>query len=129
MTFNFHHQNNIRDSIINKRNKLKDGNIKGTSTNTRKTIEINNQKNINYNKSNQIILNNGLLKNDTYESVCSPEDVEERIKLAQLDEIVANSNNDTIDSMNNNRQLKRTISAPVSNGKFEMFIEQKSHVN
>lgn len=42
--------------------------------------------------------------NDTYESVCAPEDTEERMKFAQR-----NSNS----SNNHNRLLKRVVSAPV----------------
>lgn len=84
-----------------------------------------------------IIVNTNQLKNDTYESVCSPEDTAERTKVAQRHSIavngngngiaptaIANNSNGTmpsIGSANNNanmaidnRALKRVISAPVA---------------
>lgn len=83
-------------------------------------------------KSNNVHINNNQLKNDTYESVCSPEDVAERTKTAQRHSIAVNgnntistihahssnssmpSNNNNCSTSNNNRILKRVISAPVA---------------
>lgn len=82
-----------------------------------------------------IIVNTNQLKNDTYESVCSPEDTAERTKVAQRHSIAVNGNgiaptaiaNNSIGTMpstgsgannanitNDNRALKRVISAPVA---------------
>lgn len=82
-------------------------------------------------KAANVIINNNQLKNDTYESVCSPEDVAERTKMAQRHSIAVNGNNTISTSnahnsnssmpsnancstSNNNRVLKRVISAPVA---------------
>lgn len=107
-------QNN-RDNILNKKNKLNDGN-----KNIKKSNEIAAQKS---NANNQS-------KNDTYESVCPPpDDSAERLKMAQRHSIGVTGNN-TVSSTtpngilngsmpsngncNNNRLLKRVISAPAA---------------
>lgn len=82
-------------------------------------------------KSNNIVVNQNQLKNDTYESVCSPEDTAERTKVAQRHAIAVNGNgaaptahighlsggtmpaNGTA-AAGDNRALKRVISAPVA---------------
>lgn len=72
---------------------------------------FNNKKN-NISKNNH--LNNSFNKNDTYESVCSPEDIAERNKqLAQRNGMMHTNNT----GLNNNRLLKRVVSAPVSSDK------------
>lgn len=72
---------------------------------------FNNKKN-NISKNNH--LNNSFNKNDTYESVCSPEDIAERNKqLAQRNGIIHTNNT----SLNNTRLLKRVVSAPAASDK------------
>lgn len=73
-----------------------------------------------YNKRKDYYGSNSKLQNDTYESVCSPEDTEERIKLAQRNSnssnsvlMMMNGNQGNSGSGNNNRLLKRVVSAPV----------------
>lgn len=74
----------------------------------------------NANKNTNAVANNSQLKNDTYESVCSPEDVAERTKMAHRHSIAVNNNtistpaNNSQNQNNNNRVLKRVVSAPVA---------------
>lgn len=77
---------------------------------------FNNKKN-NISKNNH--LNNSFNKNDTYESVCSPEDIAERNKqLAQRNGIIhTNNNNNNNNPLNNTRLLKRVVSAPAASDK------------
>lgn len=107
--------NGNRDNVLNKRNKLNE-NGKGN--------KFENPK-----KSNESNAMNNQLKNDTYESVCSPEDVAERTKMAQRHSLnssggssgfggssnasIATSNSGS-SAMNNGRMLKRVVSAPVA---------------
>ncbi|XP_055298609.1 putative uncharacterized protein DDB_G0277255 isoform X5 [Sitodiplosis mosellana] len=131
--------NNNRD-LMTKKNKLNDTN-KGKYDNSKKPTDtqLNNMVVSNNNASQKpnhnVIINNNQLKNDTYESVCSPEDTAERIKMAQRHSIAVNNtistatnaHNNSNSSMpsnancsnsnngnNNNRPLKRVISAPVA---------------
>lgn len=113
---------NNRDSIVHKRNKLNDV----TKGNTRKpnndTQFNNNSKKNNIVKNNQL---NGALKNDTYESVCSPEDVAERTKMAQRHSLNNCNGNNSIGSnsssssgsmaLNNARNFKRGVSSSPPN--------------
>ncbi|KAG4074377.1 hypothetical protein HA402_008786 [Bradysia odoriphaga] len=93
---------NNHDNIIHKRNKLNE-----KQDNQKKLNDIFNNKKNNISKNNH--LNNSFNKNDTYESVCSPEDIAERNKqLAQRNALIQSNNN----SLNNTRLLKRVVSAP-----------------
>lgn len=105
-SFCFPFQNlNNRETILNKRNKLNDT----KNDNAIKMNDIFNNKQNNIIKNNQ--LNNGTtIKNDTYESVCSPEDIAERNKQAQRHTMTTNNM-----ALNNGRLLKRVVSAPVHN--------------
>lgn len=62
-----------------------------------------------YNKRKEYYGSTSKLQNDTYESVCAPEDTEERNQVAQRNGMVAANN----PNINNNRLLKRVVSAPV----------------
>lgn len=53
-------------------------------------------------KTSNIIINNNQLKNDTYESVCSPEDTAERNKVAQRHAIAVNGNSTAPSPIGNN---------------------------
>lgn len=78
---------------------------------------------------------NSKLQNDTYESVCAPEDTEERNQAAQrngnallMNQAAATSTNtNNQNHNNNNRLLKRVVSAPVGietpKGERESFRE------
>lgn len=127
--FSLQNLNNRDTSIVQKRNKLND---KHDNQRKKNDIFLNN-KATNINKNNQ--MNNGTPKNDTYESVCSPEDVAERNKLAQRHAIISSTNgnnhnhsavnhgsvsqtntinnNNASAALNNGRLLKRVVSAPV----------------
>ena len=122
---------------MTKKNKLNDTN-KGKYDNSKKPTDtqLNNMVVSNGNGSQKanVCINNNQLKNDTYESVCSPEDTAERIKTAQRHSIAVNNtistatnvHNNSNSSMpsnancsnsnnnTNNRLLKRVISAPVA---------------
>lgn len=118
---------------MTKKNKLNDTN-KGKYENPKKSTDtqLNNMVSNNASqKSNNVIINANLLKNDTYESVCSPEDTAERTKTAQRHSIAVNNTisptnahnsnssmpsnaNCSGNSSNSNRILKRVISAPVA---------------
>lgn len=77
---------------------------------------------INSNETNSTTNANSSLRNDTYESVCPPEDTAERISVAQRHTIIVNSNNSSSNAVNlnnavannNGRILKRVVSAPVA---------------
>lgn len=117
---------------MNQKNKNNETN-KGKSETPKKAHDthLNNMSNNNNvsQKSCNVIINNNQLKNDTYESVCSPEDTMERTKVAQRHSIavngsntiststINNSNSSMVSSCNsndnNNRLLKRVISAPA----------------
>lgn len=108
-----------RDNILNNKNKLNDT-VKNKYENPKKTTMDEIPKSLNTQP-----------KNDTYESVCPPDDAAERLKMAQRHSIAVTGNN-TISSApvgisngsmpsnnsncinNNNRALKRVISAPVA---------------
>lgn len=98
---------------MQKRNKLNDNKNEGSRKKTDNTSVVGGSikaNNINKNNNNQ-------LKNDTYESVCSPEDVAERNRLASRN-AAAHSQNGSMTNvpttpMNNARILKRVVSAPV----------------
>lgn len=119
---------------MTKKNKLNDTN-KGKYDNSKKPsdTQLNNMvmssNNASQKSNNNVIINNNQLKNDTYESVCSPEDTAERIKMAQRHSIAVNNtisttnahnsnssmpSNANCSNNNNNRLLKRVISAPVA---------------
>lgn len=73
-----------------------------------------------YNKRKDYYGSNSKLQNDTYESVCAPEDTEERIQLAQRNsnssnnvQMMMGNNQANGGNNNNNRLLKRVVSAPV----------------
>lgn len=100
---------NNQDSILNKRNKLNDVR-KGKYENPKKSNDPQFNSNNNNNKKANAMMNNQL-KNDTYESVCSPEDVAERTKMAQRHTM----NHNAIALNNGARVLKRVVSAPVEN--------------
>lgn len=65
---------------------------------------FNNSKNVNF--TNNIHSN---IKSDTYESVCPPEDTEERNIQTNKNTIIRNN---LTESQNNNRILKRASSTP-----------------
>lgn len=113
-----------RDNVLNKRNKL---NENGKGNNKFENPKKSNESNANGNTK----LMNNQMKNDTYESVCSPEDVAERTKMAQRHTLnsnsgssgfggsISNASNATSNcggssAMNNGRVLKRVVSAPVA---------------
>lgn len=73
-------------------------------SNINKIDMFNNSKNVNF--TNNINCN---IKSDTYESVCPPEDTEERNKQTNKNTIIRNN---LTESQNNNRILKRTSSTP-----------------
>lgn len=118
---------------MTKKNKLNDAN-KGKYENPKKTTDtqlnnmVSNNNAIIGQKANNNNVNNNQLKNDTYESVCSPEDTAERTKMAQRHSIAVNNTISTTNAHNsnssmpsnvncgnnNNRVLKRVISAPVA---------------
>lgn len=126
---------------MTKKNKMNDTN-KGkydNSNNKSSDTQLNNMvvsNNASQKTNNNVIINNNQLKNDTYESVCSPEDTAERIKTAQRHSIAVNntisttnahnnsnnsmpsnancSNSNNTNNNNNNHLLKRVISAPVA---------------
>lgn len=105
---------NNRDNILNKRNKLNDI-TKGKYDSTRKLKNDSQFKKNNATKINQMNNNSNTLKNDTYESVCSPEDVAERAQSAQRHPMTLNgtsSSNNNNAALNNDRHLKRIVSAP-----------------
>lgn len=110
-----------RDNILNKRNKLNDNGKGNKFENPKKS----NESNANGNAK----MMNNQMKNDTYESVCSPEDVAERTKMAQRHTLNSNggssgfgsssnasnvTSNSGSSAMNNGRVLKRVVSAPVA---------------
>lgn len=85
--------------------------------------QLSNGVNGNSSKSVSTPVNSNQLKNDTYESVCSPEDVAERTKMAHRHSIAVNNNNHNtitatvnhnLNQANNSRVLKRVVSAPVA---------------
>lgn len=105
-----------RDHVLLKRNKLNENGKGNQFENPKKS----NESNANGNAKSM----NNQMKNDTYESVCSPEDVAERTKMAQrhtLNSIGGSSgfggsssaSNSGSSAMNNGRVLKRVVSAPV----------------
>lgn len=123
---------------MTKKNKLNDTN-KGKYDNSKKSndTQLNNMVVSNDNGSQRANVcnnNNDQLKNDTYESVCSPEDTAERIKTAQRhsnavnntistatnvhnnsnSSMPSNANCSNSNNNTNNRPLKRVISAPVA---------------
>lgn len=106
---------------MNKKNKLND-----PSKNKYENPKKPNDSPSNNKSAAQKSLNDS--KNDTYESVCPPDDAAERLKMAQRHSIsvtgnntisaapVGMSNGSMPSNCNNNRVLKRVISAPaVSN--------------
>lgn len=110
-----------RDHVLNKRNKLSENVIGNKFENPKKS----NESNANGNAKSM----NNQIKNDTYESVCSPEDVAERTKMAQRHTLNSNggssgfgasssasnaTSNSGSSAMNNGRVLKRVVSAPVT---------------
>ncbi|XP_055710515.1 caskin-1 isoform X2 [Phlebotomus papatasi] len=99
-------------NIIKKRNILKDSTAaKGKYDIPRKTTEVYNSKNFSGSKSSSPVL-----KNDTYESVCSPEDTQERLKMAQRHQGATKGTPAGGGSVNGARQLlKRVVSAPITN--------------
>lgn len=68
-----------------------------------------------YNKRKEYYGSNSKLPNDTYESVCAPEDTEERNQAAQRNgnAMMMMGTNNNNSNNNNNRLLKRVVSAPV----------------
>lgn len=101
-------QNN-RDNLINKKNKLNDTNNKGKyEINSKKSTDTPSSSSSSSsalnnvvvcqnggpksNNTNNVSISNNQLKNDTYESVCSPEDVAERTKMAQRHSIAVIGN-------------------------------------
>lgn len=122
---------NNRDSIVHKRNKLNDvtkGNSRkpnstdqtAATPSTTATTFNNNNSNNNNNKKNNVTknnqLNNGAMKNDTYESVCSPEDVAERTKMAQRHTALNNCNsNSSIGSTNSSSNSSHSSSSNNNN--------------
>lgn len=70
-----------------------------------------------YNKRKEYYGSTSKLPNDTYESVCPPEDTEERNQAAQrnsnamMNQVATNNINNNHN--NNSRLLKRVVSAPV----------------
>ncbi|XP_031629501.1 putative uncharacterized protein DDB_G0277255 isoform X5 [Contarinia nasturtii] len=126
--------NNNRDNLVTKKNKLNESN-KGKYENPKKSTDtqlnnmVSNNNAIGQKSNNNVLINNNQLKNDTYESVCSPEDTAERTKMAQRHSIAVNNtisttnahmsnssmpSNANCSGNNNNRVLKRVISAPVA---------------
>ncbi|KAL5275034.1 ESPN family protein [Megaselia abdita] len=93
-------------SLNNSKNTVKSANIlkSHSISNINKIDMFNNSKNINF--TNNI---NSNIKSDTYESVCPPEDTEERNKQTNKNTMIRNN---LTDSQNNNRLLKRTLSTP-----------------
>lgn len=65
-----------------------------------------------YNKRKEYYGSTSKLQNDTYESVCAPEDTEERTQAAQRNGNVM-TNQAAAANNNQNRLLKRVVSAPV----------------
>lgn len=101
------------NSFQNKRtgsNKQGEAVQKGKYDNPRKAAEMSSA--YVYNKRKEYYGSTSKLQNDTYESVCAPEDTEERNQVAQRNGMVA-ANNQMINNNNNNRLLKRVVSAPV----------------
>ncbi|GAB0094028.1 uncharacterized protein DMENIID0001_092390 [Sergentomyia squamirostris] len=100
-------------NLLKKRNILKDSMVaKGKYDIPRKTTEVYNSKNYSGSKGSSPIL-----KNDTYESVCAPEDTQERLKMAQRQSCMAKGGSPCSNgSVSSGRQLlKRVVSAPVTN--------------
>ncbi|XP_055682424.1 uncharacterized protein LOC129789571 isoform X3 [Lutzomyia longipalpis] len=100
-------------NILKKRNILKDSTAaKGKYDIPRKTTEVYNSKN--YCSSNS---SSPVLKNDTYESVCAPEDTQERLKVAQRHTGAAKGastcGNGNVSGVR--QLLKRVVSAPITN--------------
>lgn len=91
---------NNNNNIVNQRNKLNESG--GSRTRKNDIFGTNSSK-----KSNLSSRNN-TLKNDTYESVCSPDDLAERKMNEQTGTTIHNG------GLNNARLLKRVVSAPVS---------------
>lgn len=104
-----------KDSLLKNRN-VKDSNRSKYDI-PRKSSDPFVGKNINYTKNNH--LSNNSMKNTdmTYESVCDPEDVLERTQMAQRHSIALNNSNNRLSDggsgSNNNRLLKRVVSAPI----------------
>lgn len=126
----FFFQQNNRENLVIKNNKLNDSN-KGKYENPKKSTDTQLNNNATQSTNKNVIINDNQLKNDTYESVCSPDDTAQRTKMAQRHLIAVNNTISTktvhIDSNssmpsiakcssnnNNNRILKRVISAPVT---------------
>lgn len=119
------------DSRQNPNNRL---NQKNKMNEANKGVQLNNMTSASSMavKSNNIVVNQNQLKNDTYESVCSPEDTAERTKVAQRHAIPVNGNGTAAAAAHishlsggtmpangtaiagDNRALKRVISAPVA---------------
>lgn len=60
-------------------------------------------------KTSNIVINTNQLKNDTYESVCSPEDTAERNKVAQRHAIAVNGNITAPSPIGNNNNSNGTM--------------------
>lgn len=85
----------------NNNNGLNNSNNNNSSSNN---LNNNNINNLNTNTLNTI---------DTYESVCSPEDIYERTKMAQRHTLQSNhSSSSSSSSASTSRILKRVVSAP-----------------
>lgn len=113
-----------KDSLLKNRNVLKDSNRSKYDI-PRKSSDPFTGKNINYTKNNHLSNSSAMKNTDlTYESVCDPEDVLERTQMAQRHAL--NNNNRSIDGgsgINNNRLLKRVVSAPIGlENKGEFFL-------
>lgn len=102
-----------KDSLLKNRNVLKDSNRSKYDI-PRKSSDPFVGKNINYTKNNHLSNNNSMKNTDmTYESVCDPEDVLERTQMAQRHTIALNNRTSDGGGSNNNRLLKRVVSAPI----------------
>lgn len=112
--------------MVNKKNKLNDTNNKGKyENNSKKSADtsstLNNVvvcQNVGQKSNNSnVIINNNQLKNDTYESVCSPEDVAERTKMAQRHSIAVNGNSTipTIATHNSNSAMPSNTNCNSNN--------------
>ena len=102
--------NNNRDNIIQKRNKLNElSKGKYDKYESARKSNESHLKKTNVMKSNQM---NNSQRNDTYESVCSPEDIAERTKVAQKHPNGSSGNSPA----NNARHAKRIVSPePIEN--------------
>lgn len=116
----------IKNSTYNnkKYNNTSNNNSNGINNGMNSNSNNCNSNNLNNNSNNTHNFNTNTLNTiDTYESVCSPEDIYERTKMAQRHTLQSNHSSSSGSSCgaSTSRILKRVVSAPATESQGEIF--------